>query len=285
MATSDLMKSNTSTILFSQEFKSFLNDLNGKYPYLSTEEEKVLRNQLADGSVEARNRLVFGSVNYVVKQVCKNPFVNQKNAEDVILGVLYEMLDKAFSYKPEFDVKFITYMNHTIENKIWDLVSSVSTSDRRTLRNYNAVVARLGKDCTDEQIAVELGVKTSTIKDLKLRTDRATYTYSFDAPASDDDDGRGSFLENQLHGDALNPEAEFMEWNAYKTLDDAIAKLPPKEQLVLNLAWGLVPGNPVPLSLREIEAKTGIGRMTVSKLKKSAEDHIKQYLDNAGFAA
>lgn len=284
MATSKSM-STYSSIHFSQEFRSSLNSINGKYPILSSEEEKVLRNQLAAGSLEARDKLVFSSLNYVIKQAKKNSFVTNENIEDVVFGTLIEMLDKAFSYDPSHNTKFLTFMSHIIDNAIWNLACPATTHDRRFIREYNAVVSRLGKEnATDKAVADALGMKTATVTDLRKRIDRATYSYSFEGSDSDDDDERGSFIENMLHGEDSNPESEFMLWNAYQTLDKAIARLPKRQQLIINLSWGLLPGKPEHLSLRQIAEKTGIGRMTVCNLKNQAEDSIRQYMEDAGYS-
>ena len=279
----------TKNINLSKNFKEFIKTTNKMYPFLSNEEEVELRNKLAEGSVEARDRLVYGSINYVVKCVLRNPYVKETNAEDVIMGVLAEMSDKAFSYDPKYGTKFITYMGHTIENAIWDQVSELSVNDRRFIRKYTSACEKNGfspvGELSEEQneiLAKELQISPKTIQRTRERIDRGTYSYSMDAPISNDD---GLSLEEMCHNEQSNPEEDYFEWNEYKTVSEAMNKIKNKKgKEIIELSYGMLTGSKE-MSIREISELTSIGRMTVHNLKKATEKELKDILEEMDYVA
>ena len=90
---------------------------------------------MAEKSINARNHLVYGSIKYIVKCVRSNPRITSPDEiYDTVMDVLSDMAENAFKYNPSKNVKFITYMQHIINDKIPNMPRGFQQSTENLFR-------------------------------------------------------------------------------------------------------------------------------------------------------
>lgn len=273
----------------SEELSKLMNQCQKKFPPLSAEEEKKYRELLVRGNsqekINARNRLVYGSLTYIVKCVIKNPKIKPDDIYNTVMDVTAEMLNNAFRYNPDFNFKFITYMDRLIKQTILRHAYPLSADDTKFYNRYlelKSEYAASGYDPSDEDLFRHFDMaKFSTFRQKISSIDNIIRQKSLDTPiayGNPDSDNLASQLESRFQ----TPEDEYLATEIKTNLEEAIQNLPEVERkyLLLNIGY-----DNQPMSARQIAIQEGSNRTTVSNKINKAKEEIRKYFQDKNMAA
>ncbi len=195
-----------------------------------------------------------------------------------------------FEYRKGY--KFSTYATWWIRQAITRSISDQARTIRvpvhmieqinKVLRESRQLMQILGRDPQDEEIADRLGWTVSRVKSVK---NVAREPISLETPIGEEEDSLlGDFIEDK---DIENPAVQTAFKILQEQLEDVLKSLPPREQDVLKMRFGLEDGYSLTLEevglyfnvtrerIRQIEAKA------LRRLRHPKKSHkLKEYLDN-----
>lgn len=199
----------------------------------------------ADGSESARERLILQYaplVKFVAGRVAAGLPQSVEQADLVSYGI-FGLIDAIDKFEPERGFKFETYAIARIRGAIIDelraidwVPRSVRAKARAVEQAYAGLEATLKRTPTDAEVAAELGMTDAEF-------DRLCAQVSFTGIVALDDllggpDGPGgTTLGDTVTDDTYDPAGVFAEGEQLELLAAAIARLPEREQTVLNLYY------------------------------------------------
>ncbi len=169
--------------------------------------------------------------------------------------------------------RFSTYANWWIRQAIRrDIFNSgrtiripVHVIEERTklVRTFRDLLDRLGREPLPEEIAKEMGLSLKEIrKVMKLEAEPV----SLDAPTGENGEGLLSdFVEDKQ---ALKPLERAMEANLGVKIKKALATLPPRQEVVLRLRFGI--GMPRDHTLKELAERFSLTRERIRQIEEKA---------------
>lgn len=193
-----------------------------------------------------------------------------------------------FEYRKGF--KFSTYATWWIRQAITRSISDQARTIRvpvhmieqmnKVNREARALMQKLGREPTDEEVAVQLGWTTDKVKSVK---NVARDPISLESPINDEEDSFfGDYIEDKT---AEDPYHETEDKLFQEEVDALLATLPDRERDVLKMRFGLDGGYQLTLEevglyfgvtrerIRQIEAK-GLRRLRHPKKNKRIKDHL-----------
>lgn len=193
-----------------------------------------------------------------------------------------------FEYRKGY--KFSTYATWWIRQAITRSISDQARTIRvpvhmieqinKVVRESRMLMQTLGREPTDEEIAQKLGWPESKVKTVK---NVAREPISLETPVGEEEDSLLSdFIEDK---DAENPATQTSFALLQKQLREVLATLPPREQEVLKMRFGLEDGYSLTLEevglyfevtrerIRQIEAKA-LRRLRHPKRAKKLKDYV-----------
>ncbi|MBX6378677.1 MAG: RNA polymerase sporulation sigma factor SigG [Clostridia bacterium] len=241
-------------------------------PVLTNEEMRVLFQQMQQGSQEARQALIKGNLRLVLSVIQR--FNNRGEPVDDLFQVGCIGLMKAIdNFDLSQNVRFSTYAVPMIIGEI-----------RRYLRDNNAIrVSRSLRDIAYKALQVRDALTHRNAREpsvgeiaAELQMPREDVLFALDAiqdPVSlfepiYEDGGDPIFVMDQIR-DEKNHDGEWIEGMAIK---DALSKLEAREQLILTLRF--YHGK----TQMEVAEEIGISQAQVSRLEKSALNHMRKYV-------
>ncbi len=132
----------------------------------------------------------------------------------------------------------------------------------RLRRTQTRMHELLGREPTDEELAVELDMPTEKVHRLK---DTAQAITSLDTPIGDDGAALQDFLEDDS---AVGPDELAVEAVGREALEQVLNALPERERQVLILRFGLDSGTP--RTLEEVGAVMGFSRERARQVERDA---------------
>jgi RNA polymerase primary sigma factor len=195
-----------------------------------------------------------------------------------------------FEYRKGY--KFSTYATWWIRQAITRSISDQARTIRvpvhmieqinKVLRESRQLMQILGRDPQDEEIADRLGWSVSRVKSVK---NVAREPISLETPIGEEEDSLlGDFIEDK---EIENPAVQTAFKILQEQLEDVLKSLPPREQDVLKMRFGLEDGYSLTLEevglyfnvtrerIRQIEAKA------LRRLRHPKKSHkLKEYLDS-----
>ncbi len=195
-----------------------------------------------------------------------------------------------FEYRKGY--KFSTYATWWIRQAITRSISDQARTIRvpvhmieqinKVLRESRQLMQILGREPIDEEVAERLGWSVSRVKSVK---NVAREPISLETPIGEEEDSLlGDFIEDK---DVENPASQTAFKLLQEQLDDVLMTLPPREQEVLKMRFGLEDGYSLTLEevglyfnvtrerIRQIEAKA-LRRLRHPKRSRK----VKDFLDN-----
>ncbi|OAM88688.1 RNA polymerase sigma factor RpoD/SigA [Termitidicoccus mucosus] len=245
----------------------------GKTPLLSQKEEVALARRIQRGDREARDHMIKANLRLVVKIAH-----DYKDFGLPILDLISEgnigLIKAVERFDPRKGGKLSTYAAWWIKQSIKRALANQSKTIRlpvhlvdkisKMRRTAMALTEELGREPTDEELAMELQVPTSKVAHLKSVSVRPT---SLDAPIGDDGDS-ATFGEIVSDENAINPFDSLRDRNLNSDLRAMVNSLDPREAEIIKLRFGLE--GATEMTLEEVGRKFRVTRERVRQLQNIA---------------
>ena len=241
-----------------------------KLPMLSNEEKQELLNKIKNGDIEAREKFIQGNLRLVLSVVQR--FGGRgENPDDLFQIGCIGLIKAIDNFDISQDVQFSTYGVPMIIGEI-----------RRYLRDNNSIrVSRSLRDLAYKVLAIKerelkLNQKEVTIEEIakELNVEKEEITMCLDAiqePISLQEPVYGEGNENIYVLDQVKDKKNTDEfWAESITIAEAMKKLNQKEKIIINKRF--FEGR----TQMEVAEEIGISQAQVSRLEKSAINHIKR---------
>lgn len=243
-----------------------------KLPVLSGKEKEELFEKIKQGDENAREKFINGNLRLVLSIIGR--FANRgENADDLFQVGCIGLIKALDNFDVSQGVQFSTYAVPMIIGEI-----------RRYLRDYNSVrVSRSIRDTAyralkaKEKITNEQG-REATIDQIAKELDKPKeeIVFALDAIAEPvslfepiyHDGGDAVYIMDQISDEKNDDEA----WIEHIVLKDAMEHLSDKEKQILDLRF--FRGR----TQTEVANEIGISQAQVSRLEKSAINHMKKYV-------
>ena len=240
-----------------------------KLPILSKEEKEELLNKIKNGDDEARNKFINGNLRLVLS-VIQRFYGRGENADDLFQIGCVGLIKAIDNFDISQNVQFSTYAVPMIIGEIRRYLRDNSIRVSRSIRDLAYKVMQCkerltkqnGKEPTIEEIAKSLD---STPEDIAFSLDAIQIPISLQEPIYNDG------TENIYIMDQVKDEKNSDElWAENLTIKQSMKKLNDKEREIL--AKRFFDGR----TQMEVAEEIGISQAQVSRLEKSAINHIKR---------
>ncbi len=241
-----------------------------KLPILSAEEKEKLLNEIKNGNQEARDIFVNGNLRLVLS-IIKRFYGRGENADDLFQIGCIGLIKAMDNFDLSQNVQFSTYAVPMIIGEI-----------RRYLRDNNPIrVSRSIRDLAYRALAIREKMtkeneKEPTIEEIskELGVEKEEIAFSLDAiqePISLQEPVYGDGTENLYILDQVSDVKNSDEnWAENITILETMKKLNDKEKMIINKRF--FEGR----TQTEVANEIGISQAQVSRLEKSAIEHIKR---------
>jgi RNA polymerase primary sigma factor len=248
----------------------FLNNAS-RYRLLTPNEEIELAKRIERGDPEAKARMINANLRLVVsiaKRFQGHDLPLLDLIQEGVLGLIRAV--EKFDWRKGF--RFSTYatwwIRQGVERGIQTkarairLPVNVLERQRRMAKAERELLRVLGREPTDDEVAVRLGISERHVR-LARQASRAVT--SLDRPVGDD--GETAFGD-LMASDRPSPDEEVEGAHRASVLRRAVAELPPRERDVVIMRYGIDGGEPAPL--REIGRRLGITQERVRQIESRA---------------
>ena len=241
-----------------------------KIPVLTSTEKTELFIRMKNGDKEARNIFINGNLRLVLS-VIKRFYGRGENADDLFQVGCIGLIKAMDNFDLNQNVQFSTYAVPMIIGEI-----------RRYLRDNNTIrVSRSVRDLAYKALAIKEKMikenqKEPTIEEIakELGIDKEEIAFSLDAiqePVSLQEPVYGDGTENLYIMDQVKDNKNTDEyWAENITILEAMKKLNEKEKMIINKRF--FEGR----TQVEVAEEIGISQAQVSRLEKSAIEHIRR---------
>jgi RNA polymerase primary sigma factor len=245
----------------------------GKTPLLTVEEEVILAKRIRRGDKAARDHMISANLRLVVKIA-----MDYKDFGLPLLDLISEgnigLIKAVERFDPRKGGKLSTYAAWWIKQSIKRALANQSKTIRlpvhlvdkisKMRRTALALSEALGREPSDEELAIELDVPTSKVAHLKAVSVRPA---SLDAPMSDESDST-TFGEIVADDNAISPFENLRAKNSHVDLNSMVGSLEPREAEIIKLRFGLEGHDE--LTLEEVGKRFRVTRERVRQLQNIA---------------
>ena len=242
----------------------------GKTALLTIEEEIQLAKRIRKGDKAARDHMIQANLRLVVKIA-----MDYKDFGLPLLDLISEgnigLVKAVERFDPRKGGKLSTYAAWWIKQSIKRALANQSMTIRlpvhlvdkisKMRKTAMALSERLGREPTDEELAMELQIPTSRVAHLKSVSVRPA---SLDAPIGDDGDST-TFGEIVGDDNASSPFENLREKNLTSDLHDMVNSLDKREAEIIKLRFGL--DGREELTLEEVGKKFNVTRERIRQLE------------------
>ena len=254
----------------------------GKTALLTTQDEKDLAKRVEKGDEEARRRFIQANLRLVVS-IAKR-YVNRTPNLSILDLVqegnigLSRAVDK-FDYRKGF--KFSTYATWWIRQAITRALADQSRTIRipvhmvETISKYTQAKRRiqqeLGRDPLPEEIAIEMDLPVEKIRHIQKISQEVV---SLESPVgdSDEDSTLSEFIPDEKN---LTPAQVAQQTLLREKIKEILVDLPPREQKILDMRFGLTDG--ITRTLEEVGKEFGVTRERIRQIEAKALMKIREH--------
>jgi len=242
----------------------------GKTALLTIEEEVQLAKRIRRGDKAARDHMISANLRLVVKIA-----MDYKDFGLPLLDLISEgnigLIKAVERFDPRKGGKLSTYAAWWIKQSIKRALANQSKTIRlpvhlvdkisKMRRTAMKLTEELGREPTDEELAIELQIPTSKVAHLKSVSVRPA---SLDAPIGEDGDS-GTFGEIVGDDNAVSPFEGLREKNLNSDLHALVESLDDREAEIIKLRFGLEGRDE--LTLEEVGKKFHVTRERIRQLE------------------
>ncbi|HNC23518.1 MAG TPA: RNA polymerase sigma factor RpoD/SigA [Opitutaceae bacterium] len=242
----------------------------GKTPLLTVAEEILLAKRIRRGDKAARDKMISANLRLVVKIA-----MDYKDFGLPLLDLISEgnigLVKAVERFDPRKGGKLSTYAAWWIKQSIKRALANQSKTIRlpvhlvdkisKMRRTAMKLTEELGREPTDEELAIELQIPTSKVAHLKSVSVRPA---SLDAPVGEDSD---SATFGEIVGDesAVDPYEGLREKNQTTDLKAMVDSLDEREAEIIRLRFGL--DGKDELTLEEVGKRFNVTRERIRQLE------------------
>ncbi len=244
-----------------------------KTPLLTIQEEISLAKRIRRGDKAARDHMISANLRLVVKIA-----MDYKDFGLPLLDLISEgnigLIKAVERFDPRKGGKLSTYAAWWIKQSIKRALANQSKTIRlpvhlvdkisKMRRTAMALSEALGREPTDEEIAIELGIPTNKVAHLKSVSVRPA---SLDAPVGDEGDS-ATFGEIVGDDNAISPYENLEAKNLSFDLHSMVDSLEPREAEIIKMRFGLDGHDE--LTLEEVGKHFSVTRERVRQLQNLA---------------
>lgn len=251
--------------------KMYLKDI-GRVPLLSSDEETVLAQRMADGDPEAKKILAEANLRLVVS-IAKRHVGRGMHFLDLIQEGNMGLMKAVEKFDYERGYKLSTYATWWIRQAITRAIADQARTIRipvhmvetihKVARVTRQLMQELGRDPHPSEIAKELGIPESRVIEIqKIAQDPV----SLETPIGEEEDSHlGDFIEDE---NAIAP-SDIVETSILKEqLIGVLDTLTPREEKVLRLRYGVDDGRP--RTLEEVGKEFNVTRERIRQIEAKA---------------
>lgn len=241
-----------------------------KLQLLTSSETKELFSKVKEGDKEAREKLINGNLRLVLSVIQR--FCGRgENADDLFQVGCVGLIKAIDNFDTSLDIQLSTYAVPMIigeirrylrDNNMVRVSRSVRDLAYKVLQVKERISREKGKEPTIEEIAKELDVEK---EEVVLSLDAIQDPVSLQEPVYND--GADSLYIMDQVKDKKNTDEN---WAENITMNEALKKLNEKERMIIDKRFFL--GR----TQMEVAEEIGISQAQVSRLEKTAIDHIKR---------
>lgn len=252
----------------------------GKVPLLTSEEEIRLAKLKEKDDEEAKKKLIEANLRLVVS-IAKKFTGRSLSLLDLIqegnVG-LFRAVEK-FDYRKGY--KFSTYATWWIRQAITRSLADQSRTIRipvhmvETINKFQQVerqlIQNLGREPLPEEIAAEMGEPVEKINHI-IKISQDTVSLETSVGEDDEDSSLGDFIEDVK---TMTPDRSAALQLLKDHVKSIIVELPPREQKILEMRFGLIDG--VSHTLEEVGQEFGVTRERIRQIEAKALEKIQEH--------
>jgi RNA polymerase primary sigma factor len=281
---------------FADFYKGVSNDALGAYlkriaqvPLLKKEDELILGKASQRGDEKALKQLVEANLRFVVKVALRYRGCGL-SLPDLINEGNIGLLEAARRYRPEYNVKFITYAVWWIRQAIMQALAAGGGAVRLPLRKarlasrLDDIRADLSQQLqaapTDSEVAEELDLSASDLEGALHRAGQSAFL--------SDDIGLEQRIGMELYESKQLPPADYelIRRSLREEVERMLGSLTSRERFIVELRFGL--GKDEAMTLKEVGKRLKLSRERVRQIEERAKQklrvwaksrHLKDYLN------
>jgi RNA polymerase primary sigma factor len=251
----------------------------GRIPLLNTEDEIKLAKRIQHGDQLAKKKLTEANLRLVVS-IAKKYIGRGLSLLDLVQEGnqgLIRAVEK-FDYTKGF--KFSTYATWWVRQAITRAIADQARTIRipvhmietinKLIRVQRTLVQELGREPTTTEIAKEMELEEDKVLHIiKISQD----TVSLEAPVGEEEDSKlADFLEDK---DNLSPEEAAIYELMKGHVEEYLGTLPPREQKILRMRFGLESGRAH--TLEEVGQEFGVTRERIRQIEAKALKKLERH--------
>ena len=231
---------------------------------LNAAEERELSRRTREGDEEARARLIESNLRLVIS-IAKKYRGRGVLFEDLIQEGNAGLIKAVERFDPSLGNRFSTYATWWIRQAVTRAVADHARTVRlpahvvdavfRLRRAESELSTELGRDATEEELALRLGTKPEEVRRLREVSQPIGSVNARIGIAAEEGAEMGDLLPDELAGNDYT-RVEIGQWEG--TLREAVSSLPEREARILNMRHGLDGSRS--RTLREVSEALGISQ-------------------------
>ncbi len=256
----------------------------GQYPLVSPQEEVVLAAQIANGSEDARAKLIRSNLRLVVK--IAHDF---KGLGLPLLDLISEgnigLMRAVEKFDPSKGAKLSSYAAWWIKQSMRRALANQARTIRIPVQSASKIskiqaakaklTEALGREPTDAEIAIEVHLTERTVTGLRLGK---TTTISLHDPIQTGEDGE--FRDIIPDDKTTAPDEIIQDQETLRHMLGLVRRLDDREQKILTLRFGLKGERP--RTLEEVSQIIGRTRERVRQIQNQALEKLRVMLEEEG---